>query len=703
MKRTINSVIITLCIVIITISMYKISAKAEEQNLIRVGFPQVEGFTEKIEGKYSGYAYEYLREISIYTGWKYEFIEKDLNELKEDLKNGDIDILPGVLKKPENILIYDFPKYSSGYTYTTLVSPKYYDSFLPSTSAILDGIKVGYLKDETESIDDFESFCVHNNIKDAESIEYDLKGGYTELLNKVHTGEVHAVLGRDLLEGNNDVIAKFGGIQHYFATTKGKKDIIDKLNYSIYQINEANPSFEQNLYNKYLNKDNKNILILNKDETSIIKEIKPLRVAYIEGYRPIQYYDKENNEPSGIFIDVLRLISKKSNLKFDYIGVKKYDEAYKLLKDKKIDIIVGAINNYDIADENNFLLTKAYLSFDIVKVVNNKYTNENSKEIIALPIGHGHLEFDGDYEIVYYNTVEECLQAVSEYKASCTYGNPYSMANYIASDFYNNLKVITNVNEIEVALGISKDLDEQIRTILHKSIYSLSKNEIQSIINSNTINFRESASLKKFFFENLVLCCSILLIILMLVFIIIKMKFDKVKESRRVLFEKTQIDSLTGVFNREGCENKIKEYLKKDIKEFYYAFIIIDIDNFKQVNDKFGHKVGDNLLKEFSSIMKENFRNIDVISRLGGDEFIIFMENINDSNLDIVEKKLKFLCNTMNKNIHIDNLEQEISLSIGAVISKGNADFNELYIQADKLLYEVKYSGRNGYKYSLKQ
>ena len=84
-------------IVIMCTIIYPKTVSAEENKIIRVGFPNVSGFTEKKDGGYTGYAYEYLREISIYTGWKYEFVEKNIEELLEDLQNGEIDILAGML------------------------------------------------------------------------------------------------------------------------------------------------------------------------------------------------------------------------------------------------------------------------------------------------------------------------------------------------------------------------------------------------------------------------------------------------------------------------------------------------------------------------------------------------------------------------------------------------------------------------------
>ena len=86
-------------------------------------------------------------------------------------------------------------------------------------------------------------------------------------------------------------------------------------------------------------------------------------------------------------------------------------------------------------------------------------------------------------------------------------------------------------------------------------------------------------------------------------------------------------DALTGIYNRIGAQRLIVEYLHKSNNQMS-AFIIIDLDNFKKINDSLGHLQGDEVLKQVANILKENFRKTDIIARLGGDEFIVFMKNI---------------------------------------------------------------------------
>ena len=98
------------------------------------------------------------------------------------------------------------------------------------------------------------------------------------------------------------------------------------------------------------------------------------------------------------------------------------------------------------------------------------------------------------------------------------------------------------------------------------------------------------------------------------------------KHQKRLL-EFTRIDALTGIKNKETLQNEISTYLKNDSSQQLGALFMIDVDNFKTVNDLNGHVIGDEVLKNFGSILKESFTIEDIVGRAGGDEFIVFVKD----------------------------------------------------------------------------
>lgn len=154
-------------------------------------------------------------------------------------------------------------------------------------------------------------------------------------------------------------------------------------------------------------------------------------------------------------------------------------------------------------------------------------------------------------------------------------------------------------------------------------------------------------------------------------------------------------DSLTGVYNRGATEYLIKKYLSH--KNASGTLIMIDLDNFKNINDTLGHIKGDEVLKETSAVIKSIFRNSDIIGRLGGDEFCVFCEKLVDRNF--LEKR----CDELNKQaFHTYKTDNgntvNLSLSIGvALCPEHGAIFEELYKCADMALYKSKNKGKNQY------
>ena len=699
--KKISKNILIICMIFICFVTQTIYIKAEKNDVVKVGYPIVEGFTEINDGVYSGYVYEYLGEIAKYTGWEYEFVEMSLNGALNALKDGKIDIVAGMIKNDATMELFDFPEYDIGSTYTTLSTLKDNEKISKSNYETIDGIKIGYYETSKASLDKFTKFCEENNINNVELISYPHEEG---LLNeKLKSKEVDAIIEGDLLlDSEEKVVAKFGATPYYLATTKGNKKIVSGLNESISKIRLANPNFSQVLYNKYFQSNNDYSFSLTKEEKEYIKNTTKLKAIYIEDYKPLQYYDSNTKEAKGIFIDNAKLIFKKLGIELEFVKVKSYEDAYKMIRDKKADLIVGVPSVYQNADENGIKLTTSYLNLDMVRVVRKGDEEREDKKVVALARGYGYSKLNENDEVRIYDTIEECINAVNEGKVDMAYGNEYALYHYITAGYYPSLNVIIDEETIPASIGLSKSADKELLSIINKAMYTISNDNIQSIIYKNTMSVNHDVTLKQFFFDNIALCVSMIVVILsiitIMIFIIVRMRFRRIREAKEILFRKTQIDSLTEVYNREASENLIEKYLYTKDPSLYGVFIIIDIDYFKQVNDYLGHKIGDNVLIEFAKLLKQFFSYEDVVSRIGGDEFVIFMKDIEESNLYKVDEKLKALCSLMDKEVTYNGSSQKISISMGAIATKKKASFGKLYQMADEMLYETKRNGKNGFR-----
>ena len=158
-------------------------------------------------------------------------------------------------------------------------------------------------------------------------------------------------------------------------------------------------------------------------------------------------------------------------------------------------------------------------------------------------------------------------------------------------------------------------------------------------------------------------------------------------------------DPLTQLYNKMTTRSLIEECLDKN-PQAQHALIIIDIDNFKTINDTRGHVVGDQILLAFANELSRNFRESDILGRVGGDEFVVLIKNI--QSIALVCDKLQRFSSAF-KKYGIDNgFPGRLSTSIGvSVFSKDGATYEELFKKADAALYEAKRNGKDQYKFSI--
>lgn len=163
--------------------------------------------------------------------------------------------------------------------------------------------------------------------------------------------------------------------------------------------------------------------------------------------------------------------------------------------------------------------------------------------------------------------------------------------------------------------------------------------------------------------------------------------------------KQAQTDVLTGLLNRGALEQQTTDLLQQELPYGKMsAFIMIDFDYFKEVNDNYGHLVGDEALKALAQALKNNFRATDIVSRLGGDEFAVFCTLTGDVK-QITQKVDRLMNNwTSNPLVTDDGIEFYATLSIGISIApRDGTSYKELLHKADIALYKSKQHGRNRY------
>jgi len=163
--------------------------------------------------------------------------------------------------------------------------------------------------------------------------------------------------------------------------------------------------------------------------------------------------------------------------------------------------------------------------------------------------------------------------------------------------------------------------------------------------------------------------------------------FERNKMINR-LYEDSIEDALTGLYNRRGFLSLAKDAIEL-MDNLNYHIIFIDLDKMKSINDEYGHNMGDSALQEASKILKSSFREGDIISRYGGDEFIVFVSDVEDKVINKIKKRIKDNLEIINKS---KKLRYTLALTVGH--SKYNPSkkesLKEVIERADKDMYDKK-------------
>ena len=164
----------------------------------------------------------------------------------------------------------------------------------------------------------------------------------------------------------------------------------------------------------------------------------------------------------------------------------------------------------------------------------------------------------------------------------------------------------------------------------------------------------------------------------------------------RELRSKAQIDALTGIYNRGTSEELIRAKLQGLPADGAAVFAIVDVDDFKRVNDTYGHSTGDELLKAVARAMRRTCREEDIVGRIGGDEFVMLLGGNGAPADDGVRERLENCKGRLREDSAAIGIDPPVTLSIGAVTATcSDCTYSEVFDRADSLLYEAKRGGKD--------
>ena len=472
--------------------LFSFTAGAAENGtrVVRVGYPIQQGFTEIDEnGNYSGYTYDYLQEIARYTNWEYEFftmegtLDEQLSEMLTMLINGDLDLMGAMNYTDGLAAILDYPEYSYGTAHKTLSVLKDNLEYTEFDYESFDNIRVAVVSYDGKEDEKLNSFAKMNGFH----VNQVLCSTSAEQSEQLRSGNVDAMLGMDVALENSElrVISRFDSRPFYFGVTKGNQEVAGALNKAMEIITSTNPYLSAELNKKYFTGDEG--LVLSNSELEYIGRKKTIRAGVMLGRAPLQYQAK-NGEIRGISIEVLKYIEEQTGLMYEIVPFHNWEEYSRAVEEGTIDMVIGIVDDYEGTGADSCALTLPYLSVSLQLIMNDKVENLAKMSGKRLALQKSLLkDQDTTGEPLYYDSIEECMEAVHKGEADYCYGNSYAVQYYLAAHNYKNLLTFAQSENWtqKYCFGIRRPVDIMLLSIMNKVIRVLPEDRVNHFLYEN--------------------------------------------------------------------------------------------------------------------------------------------------------------------------------------------------------------------------
>ena len=424
---------VLLCAFLTVVFALPLVVPAGERGIVRVGYYENEVFQEGArEGAVkTGYAYDYYRKLSEYTGWKYEYVYGEFAELYQMLLDGRIDLLAGLARKNERRTAIGYPKAPMGKETYHFVKHRG-DNGITADPKTLEGKIIGVL--DSALADVLNKYLAEKHVI-AKVRKY---RDYTTLLAAFDSGKVdvlaaegNGTYGRD----NTEVIASFGTANYYLCVSARRPDLLAQLNEAQTALAVEEPSFLHNLNMKYYSKSI-SARALSPVEKQWLGEHHVLRVGFFENDMPYSGINK-NGQATGIIRDIIPDIFANlgiSNLKVTYSGYTSYDAMIADVSAGRIDVAFPVGGGRSVAGGNNLFRSAPVASSSTVLVYKGDYTARTMERFAINKDNRMQYNFIvkvfPNSKVTRYPSIDACLDAVVSGDASCTTLNGLR-ANYI--------------------------------------------------------------------------------------------------------------------------------------------------------------------------------------------------------------------------------------------------------------------------------
>lgn len=519
-------------------------AQPSQAQTLKVGYYEAPGFNDvDSNGTYSGYGYDYLMEIAKYTGWKYKFIatspSKPNTRLTRSealglLKEGKVDIVGGIGKETVDNNSFSFPFFSSGTNYGVLCANKGDSRYNFDNIDSLSHVSIGYYSKDPYIKELRDYFSKKKNVK-VNFVEYPSIDNLNYALKNYAVDLIYS----NMLRSNSEQtpLIRLNAHPFYFITTHDSS-FSSQLDSALNQIVTTRPEFGEVLQKEYFPNVSKANLALSPLEIAYLAKNDVVTVAVNRNNYPFEYYDEKNKVVKGVVGDVLSELQHTSGLSFKFIPCNSYTEEISLVKSGKAQVISTFANDYQWADKHNVRVTNAFMTLQMSMIVNDHVPDALNKQnrvgVLCDNYITDKISKGKDYnKISYYKDPNTLINDVNNRKIDVGFLPNYAANYYLGKSYYASVKVRSNTHyNYGVGLGVSKDSDTLLYTILNKGLDKIPSEQLAFILNENLLNSQDKPSFAQYFLKYPYLFIGLLALIFLSI-IAINIGIQKNRERRR--------------------------------------------------------------------------------------------------------------------------------------------------------------------------
>ncbi len=639
----------------------------------------------------ASYISEFLENVNRYLDYDFEYVPVSRDQVLDALKDGRIDMIPFLGRDAavgHNFLLSDTPT-----AIGSLV-------FASNRIVDFDNPRIGILKFAPENLRENIMLYAEDQEINASYFFYE---STEELLSDLYANKIDVFATIDFTIPDDFFVLAIIDNQFFsLAVNSNNQDLFNDFNSSLSTLFLLNPNLISTLRSRYIPSARYSINKLSPKEQKYVRMNKNLRVASVINDPP--YSSLVNEEFRGIIIDQIEAITNESGLKVSYIPAKSYIDAINLVKWGEADVVYEVNELLIKEDLASIKPTSPLLSQKYVVVCNDEEQLQGDSVFVCLKgRQYSKTYLDKNFHVIEscdLDTLEECFEAIEENKNYFTLMPLQEADYYFKNHLFTNIKILNEGYSVSVSLGLSRRLAPELAAVLDKSIYTLTTSMFEDFMQRNMeLNQTLGAFIKKHLALFCIIVAVFLLVLATAIFLIIII-LTKRRKDRQIQYAMNLAnrDSMTGLFNHIAFEKKVAGILSHQQDNEIGVFVMIDIDNFKKVNDTLGHAKGDYVIVSVANILLATFRGGDLKGRMGGDEFAVFMRNVSD--IEAVKHKMRVFQIAIKDYFEKSGLEINVTCSIGISWCRGKQGenaFKKIYKAADEGLYKVKKSGKNAF------